>query len=232
MADPDAAAGGRLQAAVVVRQGQLRAGRRGAGRADEHPQISVQRAGAGRCGAGVHPAARVPDRLELAEGVDQLGRVHPRQQLGPRLAVAVLAGQRSAVRDDQVGRVLDEPAEVGEPGLVTRSKSIRDVQAAVAEVAVVGAAAAVRVQQGVELAQVAPSCAGGTAASSQPGQASPPPGPRVSDARPVLADPPQRPHGRRVADDLVVRPSPSAISSAMASALAWASSRVAPPVST
>ena len=39
----------------------------------------------------------VPDRLELAERLDDLVAEHLRQELGPRLAVAVLARERAAV---------------------------------------------------------------------------------------------------------------------------------------
>ena len=66
--------------------------------------------------SGVQPAVGVPDALELLERADDRRRVHPGQQLGAGRAVAVLARERPAVRDGEVRRVLQERAEVGDPG--------------------------------------------------------------------------------------------------------------------
>ena len=49
---------------------------------------------------------RVPDRLELAERLDQLGAEHLRQQFALGLPVAVLAGQRAAIGQAEVGGLL------------------------------------------------------------------------------------------------------------------------------
>src|SRR5205823_13748719 len=57
---------------------------------------------------GIHLAAGIPDRLELPERVDELGSVHLRKELRLRLAVAVLAGERAAVRDDERRRLVHE----------------------------------------------------------------------------------------------------------------------------
>ena len=103
---------------------------------------------------GLSPVPRVPDALELTERGDHLRAVHPRQQLGTGLAVAVLAGQRTAVRGDQVGGVFDEAPEAGDAGRGDQVEVDPDVHAAVAEVPVVGAAPAVVVQQLAELPQV------------------------------------------------------------------------------
>ena len=111
---------------------------RSVGQPDEHPQVVVQLRGP-HDAAGVHPAVRVPDALELLERVDDLRRVHARQQLGAGRAVAVLARERPAVRDGQVRRVLQERAEVGDARPREQVEVDPDVQAAVAEVAVVGA---------------------------------------------------------------------------------------------
>src|SRR5437588_3578826 len=59
--------------------------------------------------AGVHAAVGVPDGLELAEGRHEVVAEHLRQQLGPLLAVAVLARQRTPGRHDEVGCRLQEP---------------------------------------------------------------------------------------------------------------------------
>jgi hypothetical protein len=50
--------------------------------------------------AGVHLPVRVPDRLELAEGATS-SRPNISRAARPRLAVAVLAGERAAVRDHE-----------------------------------------------------------------------------------------------------------------------------------
>ena len=65
-------------------------------------------------------------RLELAEGADQLGAEHLRQQLAARLAVAVLAGERAAVAHDEVRGLVEKRAELARcPAGVTRSKLVR-----------------------------------------------------------------------------------------------------------
>src|SRR5258706_11127956 len=54
-------------------------------------QVRIRRVGVDEL-SRVHAVARIPDRLELAKRLHQLGAEHPRQELGFRLAVAVLAG--------------------------------------------------------------------------------------------------------------------------------------------
>src|SRR5205823_12170651 len=61
--------------------------------------------------AGVHLQVRVPDALELAEAIHEVVPEHLRQELGARLPVAVLAGERAAQLEHEVARVL-EPAPV------------------------------------------------------------------------------------------------------------------------
>ena len=60
--------------------------------------------------AGVHAVVRIPEHLELAEGLRQLGAEHFGQQRRAGLAVAVLAGERAAEGDDDVGGAIDELA--------------------------------------------------------------------------------------------------------------------------
>src|SRR5205085_12119468 len=95
-----------------------------------------------------------PDRLELAKRLHELVAVHPRQQLGERLPVAVLAGERTAEGRHEVGRTLEERAEGATP--VGRGQLEVDarVDAALAEVAVQRRRVAVPSQQFVEGAQV------------------------------------------------------------------------------
>ena len=120
--------------------------------------------------------------------------VHARQQLGAGRAVAVLARQRAAVRDGEVGaRPRGTPRKSAMPGRGEQVEVDPHVQAAVAEVPVVGAARPCRAA-----ARRTPAGRRRTAraAPRRPpsrGQASPPSGSRVSDAGAVLADPPQRP---------------------------------------
>ena len=105
--------------------------------------------------ARVHPVARVEDGLELAERPDQLGTEHPRQQLAPRLAVAVLAGQRAAVGDHQVGRVLHERAVGGDALRGAQLERDPGVHAALPEVPVQRRAlVVVALQQLAEVPQV------------------------------------------------------------------------------
>jgi hypothetical protein len=63
---------------------------------------------------GIHPAVRIPDRLELPEGPHQLGAVHLLQELPARLPVAVLAGKGTTVLQDQVGRLVQERAPLAD----------------------------------------------------------------------------------------------------------------------
>src|SRR5688500_18017548 len=58
--------------------------------------------------SGIHAVIGIPKALELAECVHQLRAEHLRQECAARLAVAVLAGDRPAVIDDDVGRAIDE----------------------------------------------------------------------------------------------------------------------------
>src|SRR5205823_15048388 len=59
----------------------------------------------------IHLPVRIPDRLELAERLNDLRAEHPRQQLPARLTVAMFAGERAAVSMYQIGGVLHERSE-------------------------------------------------------------------------------------------------------------------------
>ncbi len=103
------------------------------------PQVLVDPVGRDHL-ARVHQVVRVEDRLELPEGPHQVIAEHLGQQLAARLAVAVLPGERAAVRHHQVRGTLDEPAELRDA--VDRDQVERDpgVHAAVAEMSVKGRA--------------------------------------------------------------------------------------------
>ena len=68
--DADAAPGGRLQAAAVVGEGELGAGRRARSRHVD-AQVGVEPPGPDH-DARIHPVPRVPDALELTERGDHL----------------------------------------------------------------------------------------------------------------------------------------------------------------
>src|SRR5690606_4940005 len=104
--------------------------------------------------ARVHLPVRVPDRLELAEGLDQIGSEHLREQLAARLAVAVLAGERAAVADDDVGRALDELAVALDAAAAHEVEVDAAMDEALAEVAVEGRLIVELVHQAPEVPEV------------------------------------------------------------------------------
>ena len=111
--DAEAALGRGGEAAVVVREGELGLDPARCG-SPVHPQVRVERVGVDDL-AGVHPC---PSGSQIAlnsrNACDQLGAEHLRQQLRPRLTIAVLAGERAAVGGDQVAGVLHERAVVAD----------------------------------------------------------------------------------------------------------------------
>ena len=117
---------------VAEREERVRLGRC-VGRSEA--QVLVQRPGVDDL-PRVHPVVRVEDGLELTEGLYHVVAVHLRQQLAAGLAVAVLAGQRSAVGHHEVGRLLHEPPVLPHPVGGDQVERDAAVHAAVAEVAV------------------------------------------------------------------------------------------------
>ena len=104
----------------------------------------------------VHRIAGIPDRLELAEGANQLGTEHLGQERRLGLAVAVLARDRTAIRDDQVSSLVQELAEVLDPFDRLQIEVDPGVDATLAEVAVKRAAVVVLREQLAQVAQVVP----------------------------------------------------------------------------
>ena len=104
--------------------------------------------------AGIHAVVRIPQRLELAEGPHQLRAEHLGQQRRARLAVAVLATERSAKTNDNVGGAVDEFAELLIPFAVEEIEVDAHVHAALAVVAVERAAVTEFVHQLGERAQI------------------------------------------------------------------------------
>ena len=115
----------------------------------------------------------------------------------------MLAGQAAAVRGGEVRRLLDEPAELPRaPGAVEREVDAH-VHAAVAEVAVGHAVEAGVAEQGVEPAQVGPEPVRRDRRVLPPGVRGTVQAPS-GEAGPVLPDPPQRSHLRRLGDQAYV----------------------------
>ncbi len=197
--DPDTPAHGRREVAAVRRVAEGHVDRAAAGEHGE-AEVGVQRGRADQH-ARVEQVVRVPDRLRPLEQPHQLTAVHARQQLRPGLSVAVFAGQRAAVGDDQVGEVLREAAEAGHTRVRQQVEVDTDVDAAVAEVPVRRAAQPVRPEEPSEVAQV----------RAQPGRrhrAVLPAGPRLGAVRHpgrraarVLPDAPQGALSGRVRHD-------------------------------
>src|SRR5438045_8527298 len=134
LADADAARGRVGEAAVVraVREALLHLRRVVVG---PEPQVVGDRVRVDDL-AGVHLPVRVEDRLELAEGADELVAEHLRQELRARLAVAVLAGERAAELEHEVARVLEPAPELRDAGLRNEVEVPAGVDAALAVVAV------------------------------------------------------------------------------------------------
>src|SRR5207249_4289367 len=104
--------------------------------------------------AGIHLPVRVPGRLELAEALDELVAEHLRQQLGARLAVAMLARERAAEREDEVGGVVEEAAPFGDPVRAREVEVPARVDTPLAVVPVESAPVLVTVGKPLQLPQV------------------------------------------------------------------------------
>ena len=104
--------------------------------------------------ARIHAPVRIEDRLELREPAHERGAEHLRQQRRARLAVAVLAGERTAVAHDEIGGLVDECA-VGRDAAPRPEVEIDPrVHAALAEMAVEIAFVAVAIEQRAKIAKV------------------------------------------------------------------------------
>ncbi len=96
-----------------------------------------------------------------------------RQQLGFGLAVAVLARDRAATGDHQIGRLVEEGAHLFQAVAGAQAEIDAAMNAAVAEMTVERGVVAVLVKQPFQLgADRYPRRSGGTALSSKPSQAS------------------------------------------------------------
>src|SRR5437867_5103012 len=82
------------------------------------------------------PGAALRARLEFLESANQLGAEHPGEHFGAGLAVPVLAGERSAVADDKIGCLFDEPPVLFHAVGRLQTEIQARVDAAVSEMAV------------------------------------------------------------------------------------------------
>ena len=149
-------AAGALPVALLQRPGEAAVGaevEQGGGRLVDGLRPQTQVVGEGRRVddlARVEQALGVEGALQVAEGADQRGAEQPLHEDAPHDAVAVLAAEAAAELDDEVGDLRGDPGghrqAVGPLEIHLRA----DVQAALAGVAVVGGARAVRLHDGVE----------------------------------------------------------------------------------
>ena len=149
--------------------GQQRAGVRAA-------QVGVERARPDQH-AGVEQVARVEQVLERAEQVDRLRGVHDRQQLRAGAAVAVLAGQRPAVRTRRGAAASVMNARSGLPDRSSGMSRRRCTQPS-PKCPYARPSTACDAMSASSSRRYAPSRSGGTAESSNPGHACSPDGVR------------------------------------------------------
>ena len=111
--------------------------------------------------ARVHPVERVEDRLQLAHRLHQLRAEHLHEELGTCLSVAVLARERSAVRDDEVRRVAHEATELLDAARRVQIEGHPTVDQPHAEVPVQGGVIVVRVVEPTQVPEVGTEAFGG-----------------------------------------------------------------------
>ena len=151
-ADTDAAHRGMREAALVVDEMKMRRGFLGR-KVRPEAKILGDRIRIDDL-ARIHLSFRVPDALEFAKRLADLCSEHLRQELGFRLSVAVLARERSAVFDDQRGRVVHERAIVRDTFGGQQIERDPGMNTALAEMAVEGAFIAMLVVKLAQFAQV------------------------------------------------------------------------------
>ncbi len=97
---------------------------------------------------------RIPKRFEFAEGLDDVGAEHLRQEFALGLAIAVFAGERAAVGDDEVGGFFHVAAEFCDALGGFQAERQAGVDAAVTVMAELGVGVAVFLRELAEVAQV------------------------------------------------------------------------------
>ncbi len=153
----------------------------------------------------VEHAGWVPEVPEGREGSPQL-RAELALQQGPAgAAVAVLAGQRAAVGDDEVRRRLHEAAEALLATGPVQAEADAQVEAALAEVAVADGRQVVLPEQRAQLAQVTRQALGRHGRVLEAGPGGEPAGEARRVTRAILADAPERGLSGLVRDESDVR---------------------------
>ena len=104
--------------------------------------------------AGIHVVVRVPEDLELAEGVHQFRPEHLWQERTARLSVAVFAAERAADGENDIGGAVEELAEVAQALWSVEVEVDAHVDAALTVVAVERTAVAVLGHQRGDAAEV------------------------------------------------------------------------------
>ena len=102
----------------------------------------------------IHFVLRIPDGLEVAEGLHQFRTKHLRKQRAAGLSVAVFSRKRAPVFHDQVGGALNELGIVPDSLLGEQIEADLHVDAAMAEVTVVRRLIVVGIQQLTQFPQV------------------------------------------------------------------------------
>ena len=110
--------------------------------------------------ARIHPIVRIPERLEFAEGLDELGAKHFGEKRGARLAVAVFAGERTAERENDLGSAFDEFAKTANAFGAAEVEIYAHVNAALAVVAVERTAEAILAHEPGDGAEIFPELRG------------------------------------------------------------------------
>ncbi len=152
LAHPHTAQSGLGKAAVVIEK--LKVGFRFPGRiAGTESKIFVELVRLDQF-ARIHLPIRIPCRLELTESLDEFRSKHLRKQFGARLAVAVFAGERTAVADDKIGGLFHKLSEPGDAVFRLQIEVQSRVDAAVAEVSVERALVVETLHQAAEIAKI------------------------------------------------------------------------------
>src|SRR5207302_9390629 len=84
----------------------------------------------------VHLPFGILDRFEFAERLHQLGAEHLRQQVRARLTVAMLARERAAIRENQVGRFIEKRTKLPDPFGALKVEVVSRMNATLSEVAI------------------------------------------------------------------------------------------------
>ncbi len=151
--DADAAEVGGGEAAVVFGEGEVGFGLPGVVVGAE-AEVFVGLVGVNEL-VGVHAVGGVEETFEGAEGVHEFGAEHLGEERAAGLAVAVFAGEGAAVGEGDVGGAVHELAELDDAGWGFEVEVVAHVDAALAEVAVHGAAVVELLHERGDLAEVA-----------------------------------------------------------------------------